>query len=145
MNGVFLFLGGALVLSSVAAAIAWMQKKTLIEIFGFDPRRLWWYRDLALGTLASIATLWAVALLASHPANFDRGLGVICLVIGAVCCGISPNRVMLVGMSLGAVAVQGWLAYSFSKDIRFWWIAVSATALVLILLGIFGKRPLHQR
>jgi hypothetical protein len=32
----------------------------LPEALGFDRKRLWWYRDIALGTFSSIAALWAV-------------------------------------------------------------------------------------
>ena len=128
----------------VATAVAYVQKRNLKEILGFDMGMLWSYRDTALGTVASIAALWAIVALLSPPNDFDRHLGVICIAIAIVCCGISPNRGMLVAVVFGFVAAQAWFAFTFFGN-KFLWIAVPATLIVIIYLRLYGKRPIQRR
>ena len=121
--------------------MSWLRR-----IFGFDPGMIWWYRDLALGTIASIAMLWAiVALFLVEPNDFDRRLGIACVVIAVVCCVISPNRLVLFGMVAGVVAVRGWFAVVLSEGVKGWWIAGPATAVVVLLLLKFRNRPIQRR
>ncbi len=116
----------------------------LVEVFGFDRKKLWWYRDIALGTFASVAALWAVISLVTGHSDFDRRLGIACIVIVIVCCGISPNRLMLFGVVIGFIAIQGWFAVSFSHDRRSWLIAVPATAVEVAFFVLFRKYPIRK-
>jgi hypothetical protein len=117
----------------------------LTEALGFDTKRLWWYRDIALGTFASIAALWAVISLMIGNSDFDRHLGIACIVIVIVFCGISPNRLMLFGVVVGFIALQGWFAVVFSHDVRSWWIAVPATILEVAFFVLFSKYPIRKQ
>ena len=128
----------------VAAVIALAQKRSLKEIFGFDGRLAWWYRDLALATIAGIALLEAVALLLVRDGAFDLRVAMACIVIAVVCCLLSPNRHLIFGIAVGIVAVQGWFSVVVTRDHRSWWIASAATAIVAVFLRIFGNRPLHR-
>jgi hypothetical protein len=103
------------------------------EVFGINRAQLEWYRDLALGTIASIAGLWAVFALGFESSEFDSRLGLICVLVSAVCCSASPNRLVLFGMTVGVISIQGWLSFSFSRDSRMFVVAIVAT---LILAGI---------
>jgi hypothetical protein len=49
----------------------------IAEIFGFDRKKLWWYRDIALGTVASITALWGVVSLYVEHSNFDTRIGIL--------------------------------------------------------------------
>jgi len=66
--------------------------------------------------------MWAVISLMIGNSDFDRHLGIACLVIVIVFCGISPNRLLLFGVVVGFIALQGWFAVVFSHDVRSWWI-----------------------
>jgi hypothetical protein len=116
----------------------------LQEALGFDTKRLWWYRDIALGTFASIAALWAVISLMIGNSDFDRHLGIACIVIVIVFCGISPNRLMLFGVVVGFIALQGWFAVVFSHDVRSWWIAVPATIVEVAFFVLYTKSRLSK-
>jgi hypothetical protein len=103
------------------------------------------YRDLVLGTLASIATLWSVTLLFIGDSEFDTRLTIGFALLAAILCLLSPNRKVLVGMVLGVVAVQGWFAILFSRDKRAWIIAVSASLLAALFFRLFGNDPVVDR
>jgi len=120
-----------------------MNMRKLAEIFGFDSKKLWYYRDLALGTVASIATLWAIVALGFEKGEFDRRVGIICVGIVVVCCALSPNWHLILGVAAGVAAIQGWFAVAFSGDSRSWWVAVPATVIAVGLFRIFGKRSIR--
>jgi hypothetical protein len=114
----------------------------IAEIFGFDRKKLWWYRDIALGTVASIAALWGVVNLYVEHSNFDTKIGIVSVAVSIACCAISPNRPMLFGMVFDVIASQGWFALLVTRDPRCWWIATSATVALVVLLRVFRNRPL---
>jgi len=137
----------ALGLVLLAVLAGRLQKKTAREIFGFDPRRMWWYRDIALGTVAAIATAWVVVGIASllaDPTPFDVGLTLVSALVAIVCCEVSPNRALLFCLAVGFVAVQGWIAVAI-KGGRLLWIAVPASAGLFVLLRAVGRRPIVER
>jgi hypothetical protein len=115
--------------------------------FGYDARRLWWYRDLTLGTLASIAALWSLSGLLFVPYDpFDFFAGLICILVAVACCVISPNRLMLFMSVVAVVALRGWFVVAqFPREIRSWMVAVPATILTLVLFQTFGNRSVRQR
>jgi hypothetical protein len=119
----------------------------LKETFGYDGRKLWWYRDLALGTIATIAALWSFAELLFVPYSpIDFRIGLICMLIAVACCVISPNRLVLFILVVAAVAVRGWFVVArFPTEILSWAVAVPATILALVLFRAFGNRPARQR
>jgi len=117
----------------------------ITRAFGYDSKKLWWYRDIALGTVASIATLWAVVALGFQKSSFDTKLGFLCIVVAAVCCLVSSNRLVLIMMVFGVVSIQSWFAVIFSLDLRGLAIAIVASLVELILLARFRNRPVHQR
>ncbi len=112
----------------------------LSDIFGFDKRRLWWYRDLALITIAAIMTLWVIVALTEPSSIFNRRLAIVAASIAILCWMLTPNRLLLFGSVVGIVAFQGWFAVAFSGDRRSWWVAVPATLLELGLLWKYGNR-----
>jgi hypothetical protein len=114
----------------------------IAEIFGFDNKKLWWYRDIALGTVASIAALWGEVNLYLEHSTFDTKIGIVSVAVSIACCAISPNRLMLFGMVFGVIASQGWFALLVTRDPRCWWIATSATVALVVLLRVFRNRPL---
>ena len=115
--------------------------------FGYDERRLWWYRDLALGTLASIAALWSFAELLFVPYDrFDFRIGLVCILLAVACCVVSPNRLVLFMMVVAVVALGGWFVVArFPREVRSWIVAVPATILTLVLFRTFGNRSVKQR
>jgi len=118
---------------------------SLADIFGFDRQKLWWYRDIALGTVAAIASLWAVSALAAEQSGYDLKLGIGSAIVALSCCVISPNRLMLFGVVLGVIAIQAWFAVLFSHDSRSWWIAIPATGMAVAFFTMFGQRPIRNR
>ncbi len=66
----------------------------LADIFGFDAKRTWWYRDLALGTVAAIATLWSIVLFIGNSGGFDFKIAAVCALVAVGACAISPNRLV---------------------------------------------------
>jgi hypothetical protein len=118
----------------------------LAQIFGYDKRGLWWYRDLALTTMAGIMSLWVIiALMGPESSPFTRWLSMGAATIAVLCWIITPNRWLLFGAVVGVVAVQGWFAVLFSNYPRSWWIAIPAT---IVGTGFFLKyrnRRLIQR
>ena len=127
----------------LAALVAWLQKKTLREVLGFESKKAWWYRDLALGTVASMATMIALAM--AYEATLpDLGVAIVCAIIAIGCCEISPNRLILYGASVGVVAIQSWIGFVFHGP-RALWVAVPATLIVIVILLAFGKRPVVER
>ena len=117
----------------------------LAQIFGFDKQKVWWYRDLALITIAAIMSLWAVVALIGPESLFNRRLGIGSVAIAILCWAITPNRLMLFGTVVGIVAVHGWFAVLFSGDARSWWIAVPATLLELGFLFKYRNKPIIRR
>lgn len=115
--------------------------------FGYDERRLWWYRDLALGTVASIAALWSFAELLFVPYDrFDFRIGLICILVAVACCVISPNRLVLFSMVVAVVALRGWsVVAQFPREIRSWMVAVPATILTVVLFRAFGNQFMRHR
>jgi hypothetical protein len=106
------------------------------QILGFDKRKVWWYRDLALTTVAAIMVAWAIVALMGPESPFNRRLGIGAAAVAILCWVITPNRLMLFVSVVGFVAVQGWFAVLFSGDARSWWIAIPAT---LLEIGFFAK------
>jgi hypothetical protein len=117
----------------------------LAQIFGFDKRKAWWYRDLALTTIAAIMALWAIIVLMEPESSFNRRLGIGSAAIAILCWAITPNRVMLFGGVTGIVALQGWFAVLFSRDARSWWVAVPATLLAIGFLLKYRNKPIITR
>jgi hypothetical protein len=76
---------------------------TLARIFGYDPKLLPWYRDLALGCVGGIGLLYALLAFAqgSH-SLWDIKFGLGSLGVAIVCTLLSPNRrwVLIVALSL---------------------------------------------
>src|SRR5258708_12125419 len=118
-----------------------MQMTRVAGIFGFERKKLWWYRDIALATVAIVASLWGVVVLFSEKSDFNIRFGTACVVIAAVCCGISPNRLMLLGSVSTVVAVQGWFAVLLSHNQVGWWVAIPATTIPTTFFLMFAKRP----
>jgi hypothetical protein len=121
-----------------------MQMTRVAEILGFDRKKLWWYRDIALATVAIVGSLWGVVALFSEKSDFQIRFGTACVVIAAVCCGISPNRLMLLGSVSIVVAVQGWFAVLLSHNQLGWWVAIPAMTIATIFFLMFGKRPIRK-
>lgn len=137
------FVAVAIGVGMLAALVAWLQGKTPREVLGFESKKAWWYRDLGLGTVASMATMIALAL-AYEATLADLGVAIVCAIIAIGCCEISPNRLMLYGASVGVVAIQSWIGFIFQGP-RALWIAVPATLIVIVILFAFGKRPVVER
>jgi hypothetical protein len=116
--------------------------KRLAQIFGFDKQKVWWYRDLALTTIAAIMTLWVVIALMGPESSFNWGLAVGSGTIAMLCLALTPNRLMLFGAVMGILAVQSWFAVLFSGNHRGLWVAVPATLLVLGIVLKYRNRPL---
>lgn len=108
----------------------------IARIFGFERRKLWWYRDLALTTIAAIMALWAIAALTQPESSYNRRLGIGAAAVAILCWAITPNRRIIFIAVAGIVAVQGWFAVVVSRDIRSLWIALPAT---LVAAGFFLK------
>jgi hypothetical protein len=117
----------------------------IARIFGFDPKKLWYYRDLALAIIAAFATLWAVFALGFESTPFDGKLGVACVGIVIVCCILTPNWHIIIGSVLGFAAIQGWLAAAFSGDARSYWVAIPATVLGTVFFLTMGRRPVQTK
>lgn len=115
------------------------------RVLGYESKKLWWYRDIALGTVASIATLWAVVALCFQKSSFDMKLGILCIFVAVACCLISPNRLVLIMIVFGVVSIQSWFAVIFSLDLGGITIAIVASLVELILLTRFRNRPAHER
>ena len=118
--------------------------KKLAQVFGFDRRKVGWYRDLALTTFAAIMSLCAIAAFAIEKSPFDRRLGIGALVIAVACWVITPNKAMLFGAVVLIVALQGWFAVLFSRDARSWWVALPATLLGIGFLAKYRKNPFRE-
>src|SRR5258708_9547224 len=121
-----------------------MQMTRVAGIFGFERKKLWWYRDIALATVAIVASLWGVVVLFSEKSDFNIRFGTACVVIAAVCCGISPNRLMLVGGVSTVVAVQGWFAVLLSHTQMGWWVAIPATHIATLFFVLSGKLTIRK-
>lgn len=117
----------------------------LAQIFGFDKRKIWWYRDLALITIAAVMALWSITTLMGPESAFNWRLGIGAAAVAILCCAITPNRLMLFVAVVGIVAVQGWFAVLFSGDSRSWWIAVPASLVVLGLLTKYRNKRLIRK
>src|SRR3954471_23548890 len=96
----------------------------LLSILGFDSDKLWWYRDLALGSVASIAAMWTIVLLPAKT-SFDLKVSVASALIAVACCLVSPNRFVILGIVLGVVAIQGWVAVLIATSIKAWFTALA--------------------
>jgi hypothetical protein len=116
----------------------------LAQIFAFDKRKLWWYRDIALSTVAWIMTSWAIVALTIQNSPFDRRLGMGAAAVAVLCCALTPNRLVLIGIVAGMLAVEGWFAALFTRDPRSYWVAVPAT---LVAVGIYKyvNRPVIRK
>lgn len=119
--------------------------KRVRHILGFDPAKGWYYRDLGLATIASIALVWAVVALAFGTGDFDFRLGALSIGVVLACCLLSPNWHLILGAAVGFAAVQSWLAVLFSSERRSWWVAVPATILLAALMKIASTRPVRAR
>lgn len=117
----------------------------LAQIFGFDKQKAWWYRDLALTTIAAIMALWVVVALMGPESSFNFRLAIGAGAVATLCWALTPNRLMLFGSVVAILAVQSWFAVLFSRDPRGWWVAAPATLLALGLLLKYRKRPLIRR
>ena len=117
----------------------------LAQIFGFDKRKVWWYRDLALSIVAAIMTLWVVVALIGPQSAFNRRLGVEAAAIAILCWAITPNRLWLFGVVVAVVAGQGWFAVLFSGDARSWWVALPATFIELGFVLRYRNRPITRK
>lgn len=115
------------------------------EIFGFDRKRVWWYRDLALTVIAAIMSPWVSSSLLGEASSFSHRLAVGAAVVAILCWVITPNRLMLFVAVMGIVAVQGWFAVLFSHDVRSWWIAIPATLLAVSLSVKYRGKRMIQR
>jgi hypothetical protein len=114
------------------------------SIFGFDRRKLWWYRDIALITVAAIMTLWIIVAITGTTSVFNRRVATGAAAIAFLCFLLTPNRLLLFAGVLGIVALQGCFAVVFSGDRRSWLIAVPATFLEVGLLWKYRNRPLQK-
>jgi hypothetical protein len=121
-----------------------MGKSKLAQVLGFERSQSWWYRDLALASVGGIALLWA-AVAAVQPAAFDRKLAVGCVVVFIVCCLASPNRMLIAGVALGIVSMQGWFSVAFAGNRYGWAVAITSTLLVAVILAIYSRRPLVEK
>jgi hypothetical protein len=119
-----------------------MIMSELGRIFGFDKRKMWWYRDLPLSTVAAIMALWAVIGFMDGGSTFDRHVAVGATAAVILCFALTPNRAILLGMVVGFVATQAWFAVVFSGDPRSWWIAVPATLFEAGLLFKYRNQPI---
>ena len=117
----------------------------LAEIFGFDKRKTWWYRDLSLIIIAAIMTLWVIIALVGQGSAINRPLAVGAAAIAILCWAITPNRILLLVAVLAIVAGQGWFAVLFSGDPRSWWVAVPATFLEIVALLKYRNKPIIRR
>jgi hypothetical protein len=122
-----------------------MRVKRLAQIFGFDKQKAWWYRDLALTTIAAIMTLWVVIALMEPESSFNWRLAVGAGAIAMLCLALTPNRLMLFGAVIGILAVQSWFAVLVSGNHRGLWVAVPATLLVLGLLLKYRSKPMIRK
>jgi hypothetical protein len=119
--------------------------RRLAQILGFDRQKVWWYRDLALTTVAAIMTLWVVIALMGPKSSFNWRLGIGSAAVAILCWALTPNRLMLFGTVVGILAVQSWFAVIFSGNPRSWWVAVPATLLVLGILLKYRNKPLIRK
>ena len=115
------------------------------RILGFDKRQMWWYRDIALTTIAAISTLWAIAGVMVGDSAFDKHLAIGSALIAVLCCIVTPNRLIVFGAVVGIVAMQGWFAVTFSGDSRSWSVAVPATILEVGFILKYRNRPIIRR
>jgi len=117
----------------------------LTEILGLDTKKLWSLRDTVLMTIAGIAIMWAIVAFLAMDDEFDKRLGIASVVVAAICCGVSPNRVMVFTVAVGWVAVQGWFAVVMTRDIHAWWVAGIATLVAAAMLFGFRDRPVREK
>jgi hypothetical protein len=89
--------------------------------------------------------LWVIVALMGPQSSFNRRLGMGSVAIAVLCWAITPNRLLLFGVVVGVVAVQGWFAVLFSGDARSWWIAIPATLLGMGFFLKYRNKPIIRR
>jgi hypothetical protein len=114
-------------------------------IFGFDKRKLWFYRDVALTVVAAIMTLRVIGRLTTPVSPFPRRLAVLYAAIAILCWAFVRNRLLMFATLVGFVALQGWIAVLFTDDPRIWWITVPATLVLVGILYKFRNKPIIRK
>ena len=111
----------------------------LADIFGYHPQQRRWYVDLALGTVAIVATIWAIAGMTSPDRGFDLRLGIFSAFVAVGAILLSSNRLVAIGVVAGYIVVRGVIAFAETGDSRVL-ILVSVAALVLFLVVELSRR-----
>ncbi len=122
-----------------------MDLKRIPQFIGFERKKLWWYRDLALTVTAWMLTGYSVSSLAPPGDPAERAFGLACALMALVACIVSPNRHVIFLNVLGLVAVQGWLAVIRTEDRRAWLLAVPATVIAFGYFWWIKDRPIKEQ
>ena len=102
--------------------------------------QLGWYRDLALGTVATFASMFVVGTLLSEFGHFELMVGSVSLIVLLICIWLTPNWGIPLGGALGFIALSSWYGAIVRGDVRGYWFGIPTTILFILFLRIYGNR-----
>ncbi len=111
----------------------------IAEIFGYQSRDKRYYLDLALWTVAIIASVWTLGGILSADSEYDGKVTAVSAGVAVAAILLSSNRLVGIGVVLGYFAVRGLIALAETGEMRL--VPVIAVAVVgLVVVGVIGNR-----
>ncbi len=111
----------------------------IAEIFGYQSRDRRYYLDLALWTVAIIASVWTLGGILSAGSEYDRKVTAVSAGVAVTAIMLSSNRLVGIGVVLGYFAVRGLIALAETGEARL--VPIVAAAVVgLVVIGVIGSR-----
>jgi hypothetical protein len=116
-------------------------KEQFKEGLGYDRKQLWWYRDLALGSVSAFAATFIAGTFISELNRYNIIVGIVNLVVFLVCLKLTPNWGIPFGMGVGWVAFSGWYGALIRGDARGYWVGAAATIVFILFVRKYGMHP----
>jgi hypothetical protein len=118
------------------------MKRKISEVFGYEARDKWWYRDLALGLVGALTFSASLDLFFSDFSAFDVKMGIGSGLIFALCLALTPNRIFILMFALILEGVAAWYGAVAEGETRYFMVAIPVTLVAIPLIVKYWKRPL---